>query len=128
MSFFALAPSLGPTLGPFIGGFLGENKGWRWVMGLIAIFSGVLWVTQSVLVPETYGPVLLRKRAAALSKITGKVYSTKVDIQKGQISLKHIVLTTLTRPWILLIMEPIVLLLSLYLAIVYGEAHASIVP
>lgn len=119
-SFFSLAPSMGPCLGPMVGGFLGENEGWRWVMGLLAIFSGILWIIQSFLVPETYGPVLLRKRALALSKKTSKVYRTRIDVQKGPIPVRDIIITTLTRPWILLFVEPIVLLLTIYLGIVYG--------
>lgn len=40
MSVFAAAPFMGPTLGPIVGGFLGETEGWRWVEGLMAIFTG----------------------------------------------------------------------------------------
>jgi multidrug resistance protein len=109
MSLFALAPSLGPTLGPFIGGFLGESPigGWRWVMGLMAIFSGVLWIAQSIVVPETYAPVLLKKRAEKLSTMTGKVYKSAVEVKRGEVSVKAIMVTSLTRPWILLFMEPV---------------------
>lgn len=123
MSLFSLAPSFGPCFGPFIGGFTGENIGWRWVMGLLAIFSGALWMFGSLLVPETYAPVLLRRRAHKLSQMTGKVYKTRTDIEKGEISLKSTLATALVRPWILLFLEPIVLLLSLYLAIVYGTLY-----
>src|SRR5947207_2894439 len=66
---FAVAPFLGPVLGPIAGGFLGMTKGWRWVEGFLAIFSGVLWIVGSLLLPETYAPVLLRKRAQRLSKL-----------------------------------------------------------
>ena len=121
MSLFALAPSMGPTFGPFIAGFLGESEGWRWVMGMLAIFSGVLWIAGTLLVPETYAPVLLRKRAAKLSQMTGKFYKTKVDIEKGPISLASVMKAALIRPWILLFLEPIVMILSIYIAIVYGN-------
>ncbi|EFW13702.1 MFS multidrug transporter [Coccidioides posadasii str. Silveira] len=72
MGMFSIAPFLGPVLGPIIGGFLGMNAGWRWVEGFLAIFSGVLWIIGTLLVPETYAPVLLRKRANTLSKLSGK--------------------------------------------------------
>ena len=125
MSFFALAPSMGPTLGPFIGGFTGENAGWQWVMGVMAIFTGILWVVATLLVPETYAPVLLRRRAAALSKRTGKVYKTKIDIERGPVSPRALVVTALVRPLVLLFMEPIVLILSIYMAIIYGTCLIS---
>jgi MFS family permease len=77
MSLFSLAPFMGPVLGPLVGGFLGEAEGWRWLEGLMAIFSGIIWISGILVVPETYPPVLLRKRAQRLSKITGKVYMSR---------------------------------------------------
>ena len=32
-----------PVIGPIVGGFAGEAIGWRWVEGIMAIFTGVLW-------------------------------------------------------------------------------------
>ena len=120
MSLFSAAPFMGPVLGPIIGGFLGMTEGWRWVNGLMAIWAGVLLVTTACLVPETYPPVLLRKRAERLSKLSGKVYRSRTDIDQGKVSLGEAFATGLKRPWILLFCEPIVLLLSLYHAIIYG--------
>ncbi len=120
MGIFALAPSMGPTMGPFCAGFLSENQGWRWVMGMLAIFAGVMWIMGTFLVPETYAPVILRKRTQKMSKMTGKVYILQADKEKGPPSLKSLLATSLIRPWLLLFMEPIVLLLSVYVAIVYG--------
>ncbi|KAH7134559.1 major facilitator superfamily domain-containing protein [Dactylonectria estremocensis] len=123
MALFAAAPFLGPVLGPVIGGFLGMTEGWRWVMGFLAIFSGALWIIGSLLVPETYAPVILRKRAAQLSKTTGKHYVSSIDHQRGKITLGNAMKTALLRPWILLFKEPIVLLLSIYMAIIYGTLY-----
>ncbi|OKL64306.1 hypothetical protein UA08_00915 [Talaromyces atroroseus] len=123
MSFYAAAPFLGPVLGPIIGGFLGENAGWRWIMGLLAALSGTLWILGSLLVPETYAPVLLRRRAAKLSQMNGKVYTTRVDLERGKITISHAFKTALSRPWLLLLREPIVFLLSVYMAIIYGTLY-----
>ncbi|KAJ4304370.1 hypothetical protein N0V88_001983 [Collariella sp. IMI 366227] len=121
-SIFAMAPFLGPTIGPIVGGFLGEAEGWRWVEGLMAIFTGVIWIACSIYVPETYAPVLLRRRAAKLSKLTGKVYISKMD-QHITATRAEQVKATLFRPWILLFTEPIVFLTAIYLAIVYGTLY-----
>lgn len=120
---FAAAPFLGPVLGPVAGGFLGTAAGWRWVMGLLAIFSGMLWILGTLLVPETYCPVILRQRAAKLSSITGKHYASKIDHDRGRVTLAESFKTALSRPWILLFREPIVFLLSVYMAIVYGTLY-----
>jgi multidrug resistance protein len=120
MALFAAAPFLGPVLGPIIGGFLGEAAGWRWVMGFLAAFSGALWLLGTALVPETYAPYILRKRATKLSKITGKSFVSKMENEQGKVNLAESFKTALLRPWVLLFWEPIVLLLSLYMAAIYG--------
>ncbi|TQV95218.1 multidrug resistance protein [Cordyceps javanica] len=122
-AFFAMAPFLGPALGPIAGGFLGEAEGWRWVEGMIAIFCGVVWIASSLTYPETYAPVLLRKRAAKLSKMTGKVYVSKFDAHGPPQNAVALFKVSITRPWILLIKEPIVLLTSIYIAIIYGTLY-----
>ncbi|EKV11955.1 MFS multidrug transporter, putative [Penicillium digitatum] len=123
ISLFAAAPFLGPTLGPVIGGFLAAAAGWRWVEGLLAVFSGVLWLCILLLLPETYSPVLLRRRAEKMSAMTGKVYRSQFDIDRGPAPLGKTLRTALSRPWILLFCEPIVLLFSIYMAIIYGTLY-----
>ncbi|MCJ1464878.1 MFS siderochrome iron transporter 1 [Pseudocyphellaria aurata] len=120
MSVFAAAPFMGPTLGPIAGGFLGETKGWRWVEGLMAIFTGALWIIGILTIPETYAPVLLRKRAQALCSKSESVYVSKLDVGRDQPTLGQSIKIALSRPWILLVKEPIVLSLSIYMAIIYG--------
>ena len=123
LSAFALAPFLGPVIGPIVGGFLGMGAGWKWVMGLLAILCGVMWFLGAALKPETYAPVLLRQRAKTLSRLTGQVYCSKLDLDQGRVTLKAALKTSLSRPLILLFKEPIVLLLSIYLAIIYGTLY-----
>lgn len=123
MCIFASAPFMGPTLGPIAGGFLGMNDGWRWVQGTMAIMTGVFYTICILYVPETYPPLLLRKRAETLSKLSGKVYRSRIDIDQGKISLREAFTTGLKRPWILLFREPVVFILSLYMAIIYGTLY-----
>ncbi|RSM17334.1 hypothetical protein CDV31_003889 [Fusarium ambrosium] len=120
---FAMAPFLGPTIGPIAGGFLGEHEGWRWIEGMMAIFTGIVWIVNSLLIPETYAPYLLRRRAVALSKATGKVYIAKMDAGRPHTSVATQFKVALLRPWILLFKEPIVLLTSIYMAIIYGTLY-----
>ncbi|KAJ5775355.1 bicyclomycin resistance protein [Penicillium nucicola] len=123
MLLFASTPYLGPALGPIIGGFLGMNAGWRWVEGFLAVIAGLAWICMAFCVPETYAPVLLRKRAAALSSMTGKCYQSKLDIDRGNISMANRLKTAFSMPWVLLLREPIVLLLTLYAALIYGVLY-----
>lgn len=97
--------------GPSIGGYLGLAAGWRWVMGLLALFAGTLCVLGFSFVPETYAPVLLRRRALLMSQATGKVYMTAIDVDHPQ-TFRDVLRRSMARPWALLYREPIVLLLS----------------
>lgn len=117
---YCAAPFLGPTLGPIIGGFLSQLTGWHWVEGLLAVFAGVLAIVTIFALPETYALVLLRKRAECLSSITGYVYRSKINIEQGKKHPATVLRIALSRPWVLLFREPIVLALSVYLAILYG--------
>lgn len=85
----------------------------------MAIFTGCISIAAILCVPETYPPVLLRKRALALSKETGMVYRSRIDIDQGKTTLGEAFSTGLKRPWILLFCEPIVLLLSVYMVCIH---------
>ncbi|KAI6087175.1 MFS general substrate transporter [Hypoxylon rubiginosum] len=120
---FASAPFLGPAIGPIVGGFLGSAGGWRWVEGLMAAFTGIFWIMCSLLIPETYAPILLRKRAEKLSELTGRVYVSKVDAGRPKKTVSQEFKVALSRPWVLLFREPIVAFTSLYMAILYGTLY-----
>lgn len=118
MAIFSAAPFIGPVIGPLIGGFIYDNAGWRWLYWVLLIFSGVVYAVLIVTLPETHHQTLLRKRAKKLRKITGD--STYRAISELQIrSIKEVLHSTLLRPLILL-QEPIVFLITIYMSIIYG--------
>lgn len=107
-----------------MGGFLAEvSDGWRWILVLIAILGFLLGVPTMLVAHETYAPIILRRRAQALTRVTGKVYVSHLDAGKPTKTLFGALQTAFTRPWILLLREPIVLLTSLYVAIIYGTLY-----
>jgi multidrug resistance protein len=124
MALFAAAPFLGPALGPITGGFLGDSAGWRWIEGFLAIFCGVILILLIVACPETYAPTLLRRRADKLSKATGKVYRVPAD-RKAKLQLGPLFAAALSRPWKFLIFEPIVSILTIYTAVLYGILYLN---
>lgn len=79
-----------------------------------------------VFVPETYAPILLRRKAAQLqaeadSSGTGEVFLSKYDV--GRKTKLEIVKVGLSRPFAMLAQELIVFALGLYAAIVYGTLY-----
>ncbi|KAL2786673.1 major facilitator superfamily domain-containing protein [Aspergillus keveii] len=123
LTIYCVAPFLGPILGPIIGGFVSQSAGWRWVQGLCTIFIGVVGILGVIFVPETYGPVLLQRRAEKLAQSDGKVYVSVLEKNQGKKKPAEVFKRALFRPWIFLFLEPIVLIASLYMAIIYGTVY-----
>ncbi|KAJ5787109.1 hypothetical protein N7457_002099 [Penicillium paradoxum] len=123
LTVYAVAPFLGPVLGPVMGGFISQSIGWRWVQGVCTIFIGIIGLLGVIFIPETYGPVLLQKRARHLSKRDGKVYISVLEKSQGKKKPSEVFKRALFRPWIFLFLEPIVLIASVYMAIIYGTVY-----
>lgn len=92
------------------------------MFALVAILTALLTALGILWLPETYAPVLLRARAQKLSAATGHIYRSTFEREK-KIEIAALFKTSLTRPWQLLFREPIVFLLSIYMAIIYGTLY-----
>ncbi len=123
LTVYCVAPFLGPVLGPVMGGFISENVGWRWVQGVCTIFIGVVGILGVIFIPETYGPVLLQKQAIHLSKANSKIYISVLEKSQGKKKPSEVFKRALFRPWVFLFLEPIVLIASVYMAIIYGTVY-----
>lgn len=118
MSAWALGPLLGPCIGPIAGGYLIRAAGWRWVFWLIVIVGGCLIPFSFFCLRETYAPVILERKAARLRKETGNPnLRSKLASNVGALETFKI---AIARPMKLLIFEPIIILMSLYVAVTYG--------
>ncbi|TVY17719.1 Efflux pump radE [Lachnellula arida] len=117
ISLWTMGPIVGPVIGPVCGGFLAQAMGWRWVFWLLSILGSVLTVAMLVFLQETYPVVLLERKAARLRKSTGNP-NLKSSLAL-EISPSELFKRTIFRP-IKMFISPIVLLLSIYMAFVYG--------
>ncbi|KAI0705905.1 MFS general substrate transporter [Cytidiella melzeri] len=122
IALFAAAPYGGPVLGPIVGGFVGETVGWRWMFWVNMIFAGVMFILKASM-PETYAPVILKRRAARLRKETGDE-NIRTEQELFKVPFAQMMADTLIRPFQMLLTEPILLLLSLYIALIYGLLYA----
>ncbi|WVR03029.1 hypothetical protein IAU60_000018 [Kwoniella sp. DSM 27419] len=122
IAIFAAAPYTGPVIGPLIGGFIGKYAGWRWLYWVNMISAAVVWAF-TLLIPETFAPALLKRRAKQLRAETGDE-SFVTEQQVFRKPLNEIVIETLVRPFEMLATEPILLLMSLYISLVYGLLYA----
>ena len=119
MMIYTASPFLGPEVGPVIGGFINQYTNWRWSFYVLLIWAGVLWVAIIFLVPETYHPVLLKRKAEKLRKETGDP-NYKAPMEKLDKSILKTVLWSCVRPFQLLALEPMCLLLCMESAVLLG--------
>lgn len=118
MAVFTGGTCVGPLTAPIISGFISPVLGWRWTFWIGLIIAGASWIPLLFL-PETFGPVLLLKRAKKLRKETGNP-EIFAPIEMEKQDLKQMITVTLTRPIRMLFFELIVLAACSYLAFAYG--------
>ncbi|KAM5446838.1 hypothetical protein McanCB49686_007870 [Microsporum canis] len=116
LTIWAIGPLLGPVIGPVIGGYMTLQTGWRWTFWLAGIATIACWFFME----ETYSPTILQQKADKLRKESGRNLKTKFD--KG-LTVGQLISTSIARPSKMLIQSPIVLILSLYLAVVYSYLY-----
>jgi multidrug resistance protein len=117
-AFFGIGPLLGPVIGPIAGGYLADAEGWRWTFWVLAIAYGVFTVTHAVFCRETYSVVLLARKTKRLQKETGNM-----DLRSAQddgLPMKTRITRAMIRPFKMLLRSPIVSLMAIYAAFVYG--------
>ncbi|PSR79988.1 putative caffeine resistance protein 5 [Coniella lustricola] len=111
----------GPTLGPLVGGFAVEKKGWNWTIWELMWLSGFCLAILVFFLPETSSANILYRRARRLRKLTGNnKLICEPEIAGQDMTGKDVAQMALIRPFTLLFTEPIVFLLDLYIALIYG--------
>ncbi|GJC82574.1 efflux pump rdc3 [Colletotrichum liriopes] len=116
LSAWALGPLLGPSVGPIAGGYLIQAAGWRWVFWLVAIMTYP--VIGRNLYPHLLSPLILERKAERIRKATGN-QNLRSKLQKED-KMSDTFKLAILRPMKLLFLTPIVALMALYVAIIYG--------
>jgi multidrug resistance protein len=107
IALFTLGPLLGPAIGPIAGGFIAENTTWRWVFWSCTILTVLIQGLGIIYLQETFAPVLLQRRAAALREKTGNnSYYTEWDSPDR--TAIQVIQRALKRPFRFLLTEPII--------------------
>ncbi|KAI8970430.1 major facilitator superfamily domain-containing protein [Mycotypha africana] len=53
MGILSMGSMMGTLVGPVLGGIITYQLGWRWIMWVLAIFAGIVFIMQICLFPET---------------------------------------------------------------------------
>jgi multidrug resistance protein len=117
MAVFMGATTFGPALGPLASGFI-ATVSWRWCFWLGLMLAGAT-LPFLFIIPETYVPVLIAKKAAKIRKETGNS-SIMASSELQTKSVRHILTVVMTRPFRMILHESIVLFTCMYLSLAYG--------
>ncbi|GAB7338549.1 hypothetical protein MBLNU457_5297t1 [Dothideomycetes sp. NU457] len=121
MAVWGISAICGPTLGPLVGGFAAQHEGWRWTIWELIWLSGFAWIVLMFLLPETSATNILYRRTRRLRKLTGNDKLTcEPELMAANMTGREIAMTALVRPLTLNFTEPMVFLLNLYIALIYG--------
>lgn len=123
IAYFAAAPYCGPVIGPIVCGWITVGSGrldlFFWVnlafAGLVLVLIG--------LIPETYAPLILKRRAAKLRKEKGNP-DIITEQEKHKLTLMDIVRTSLIRPITMIMTEPVLDLMCMYIVLIYAMLYA----
>ncbi|KAI1120052.1 major facilitator superfamily domain-containing protein [Nemania abortiva] len=109
---YILSPFLGPGFGPVLGVFIVDRMGWRWTQFTLVFFSvfSLIW---ALVGNESYHHVIQRRRMKQLG-IKPPDSPPLLD------TLREFLTVGLLRPLHMMVTEPIVGFLSLYVAFVFG--------
>ncbi|KAK0438120.1 major facilitator superfamily domain-containing protein [Armillaria borealis] len=120
LGIWALGAVAGPITGPVVGGFAAQANGWRWPQYELLWIAGFSLIFLLLLLPETYEPTILLRRAQRLRKLTGnqELRSQSERAAEGE-SFAEVMKEALTRPFILA-KEPVLMFANLYIGFVYA--------
>ncbi|KIJ49827.1 hypothetical protein M422DRAFT_246196 [Sphaerobolus stellatus SS14] len=125
VAIYALAPILGPVVGPLTGSWVAQFSTWRWIFWSTSIVCGMVQLFGLFYLRETYAPVLLERRACKIRVSMGLGPNDKARVRTiydtDERKWKAILVSALTRPFVMFYCEPIIQLLGIYMAFIYGS-------
>ncbi|ESZ93783.1 hypothetical protein SBOR_5839 [Sclerotinia borealis F-4128] len=117
---FAAATFIGPIAGPIGGNFITQSYlGWRWTAWITLILAAGFGTLGLLIVPESSHLKILQQRAAKL-RFETKNWALHSKADEIKLTTQTIVQTYLLRPFIMIFQEPILLLVTLYMSLIYG--------
>ena len=120
---FSSGAFAGPVFGPILGSFVTQSYlGWRWTAWLTLIMAAFFGIIGLLLIPETSAARILQIRAAKLRHET-KNWALHSKADETRITLRSVFHVYLARPWVMIVQEPILALITAYLSFLYGVLY-----
>ncbi|KAK6205390.1 multidrug resistance protein 3 [Scheffersomyces amazonensis] len=123
IAFFSFAPYSGPVLGGIVNGFVSvSTHRFDLIIWVNMAFAGVMWLIVAS-IPETYAPVILKRRAQKLRKETGND-KIMTEQEATPLSIMELINDCLIRPLKFIVQEPVLDLVCAFVALIYAMLYA----
>lgn len=120
LGLFAGATFIGPVAGPIVGGFITQSYlGWRWTAWITMIMGAFFGLIAMIFCGESYAPVLLQRKATR-RRFETRNWAIHAPADESPVQVKDIVERYLLRPWKMMVLEPILVLITIYVSLIYG--------
>ena len=113
--FYLVGNTLGP---PLFAGVVQHVGNWRWIFYIQLIVYGAMAPAFFLLLRETRGNVILRRRAKQIRKTTGKTVYTAAELDQPPVYYR--LFKSATRPAYLLFTEPVLMASTLWSSFCFG--------
>lgn len=116
--------NLGSIIAPIAGGYIVERYGWRWTAWVTLILCGVVGIHAALLLRESSHNRILMRRAARLRRETGNM-NLRARAEMASLDPQVLLRKYCTKPVRMFIKEPILIVMTVYLTLVYGSLYLS---
>ncbi|KKY26274.1 putative mfs multidrug [Phaeomoniella chlamydospora] len=116
--------NLGSTVAPVVGAYATDTIGWRWTAWITLILCLVLGIASLFCIRETSTRVILVRKARHLRLTTGN-WALHSASEELSIDFRLLLQKYITKPVRMFIREPILVILTLYLTLVYGTLYLA---
>lgn len=120
----AVCINLGATMAPIIGAYVTYEASWRWTAWTTLILAGSLCIAALFTVRETSSRRILRLKARRRRFETGN-WALHALSEETPVEWRDVVQRYLTKPVRMFVREPILIILTAYLTLVYGILYLA---
>jgi MFS family permease len=116
--------NLGSIIAPIAGAYIVDRYGWRWTAWITLVLCGVVGIHAAVLLRESSHNRILMRRAARLRRETGNM-NLRARAEMASLDVRVLLRRYCTKPVRMFVQEPILIVMTVYLTLVYGTLYLS---
>ncbi|KAI0360521.1 MFS general substrate transporter [Trametes cingulata] len=115
---------IGSSFAPLVGGYMAQyGVHWPWIFWVLAIIGGVYTLIFIFLVPETYAPAILVRKARRLRETTGDCrYRAPAELE-SKMTVGATCYHILAKPLVICSREPVLIAVNVYLGFISGCSY-----